>query len=865
MTHWDYAPAKLEVTLTDPNVVDYKEIVLQKGLEIQGYAEYLDGVPAGDLDIGAEPDWWHSWNVPESYPADSNGYFTLKYILPGTYSISAGFPPDEDGSRRARSVMETQLPPENGELLVVAIPEKSPGALASISGKVVFTGETKPGYVSITARSAHFRTGHADLGRDRSGKQRDEFVIDRLEPGVYQLKFSGEGIEQRMVHNVKAPTEGLVVELSARKKVKLRGTVVDKATGEPITEFKIRAYGQRNWVQVSDANGNFDLEVLGAGSRKVQVSAEGFALRISDEIRPDANERTVIELGIGAAIEGTVVDETGAPIEGASISYRYRHSRKESPDAKLITTSDPNGHFMIEEIPVDEHWQWHVFEHPGYAKETTFIELEENHVTEPEIVLKRGGSVEGYVYDHKGRPAANTTLYFMDETQFHYWKENRARLGTATTDELGYYRIDHLPEHMCFAFRGDPDSTRGVSVTSIIPSNDAIRRLDFGGPSRVTGRLIEDGRPLTQAKVVLRGSRAPWETAFEASYVTDSNGRFTFWGVPAGTRYLYYELEGVRGDAKWASLGIRGFQSGVDTDLGDLEIAPAVVMVRIETEQPDERPTSLNVVLQQFRESMLWGSKVGQLLSRSEPNAPYVFDKLMPGTYEVIVSRQTFPTTSIASTSIGRKPEQQAYPEVRRVFELAKGQKELKLNVMIPAGSASLSGKVISNDSNGAERTLVLRSTDQTVTMSVRPSLDGSYRIENLPAGDYTIGGASVAFDRHSVLTEVSLGQGEHKSLDIHIPGPGVSRDGYLVVQVISEDGLPLAGATVWLDRSGQAIYPHFDTDKSKSFAGEAGEYLLHAQHPGFVPVRQRVLMKARSQCNIQQLLEPVVITMNRR
>lgn len=853
-THWDYAPAKLEVTLTDPNVIEYRPIVLQKGLEIQGYAEYLDAVPAGDLDIGAEPDWWHSWNVPESYPVDADGYFTLKYILPGNYSISAGFPPDEDGSRRARSVMETQLPAEAGELLVVTIPEKSPGSLASISGKVVFSSGAKPRYISIGAHSPNLRTGYVDLGRDRSGKLRDEFVIDRLEPGVYQLRFSGEGIEEKTVHNVRAPTEGLVVELAAKKKGKLRGKVVDKARGEPITEFKIRASGQRNWLQVSDPNGHFDFEVLGTSSRTVQVSAEGFALKISGEIQPDADERTVIELGIGAAIEGTVVDETGTPIEGATISYRYRQSREESPDSRLITASDPNGYFMIEEIPADEHWQWYVFEHPDYAKETRFIELEENLLTEAEIVLKRGGSVEGYAYDEQGRPAANTTLYFLDETQFSYWKENRGRLGTAKTDEHGYYRIDHLPEQICFAFKGDPGNTLGTSVTSIIPSSDEIRRLDFGGPGRATGRLIEDGRPLARAKVVLRGSRAPWETTFEASYVTDSNGRFTFRGVPAGKRHLYYELEDVHGDAKWMSLGIRDFQSGADTDLGDFEITPGVVTVRIETERPDEPLGSLNVALQEFQQGLHWGRRVGQLLPRREPNDPYVFDKLAPGTYQVIVSRNVHPAT----TTVAKQP---VYPEVRRVFELAKGRRDLELNVMIPAGSASLAGKVISGDSKNPEHTLVLRSTDQTIRMSVISSSDGGYRLANLPAGDYTIGSAWTDFRTQ----EVSLGRGEHKSLDVHIPDPGVSRDGYLVVQVISEDGLPLTGTTVWLDRSGQAIYPHFDTDKGKSFKGQAGEYLLNAQHPGFAPVRQRVLMKARSQCNIQQLLDPVVITMNSR
>ncbi|NIP25563.1 MAG: sigma-70 family RNA polymerase sigma factor [Phycisphaerae bacterium] len=82
-TYRDYAPGRLEIILNDPNIIEFREIVLEKGISIAGYAEYLDGVPAADLRISAHPEWWHSHSLPRDYAVDANGYFTLEHILPG--------------------------------------------------------------------------------------------------------------------------------------------------------------------------------------------------------------------------------------------------------------------------------------------------------------------------------------------------------------------------------------------------------------------------------------------------------------------------------------------------------------------------------------------------------------------------------------------------------------------------------------------------------------------------------------------------------------------------------------------------------------------------------------------------------------
>jgi RNA polymerase sigma factor (sigma-70 family) len=841
MSYRDYAPEPLEVTLTDPNAIQHREIVLKKGLEVRGYAEYMDGVPAGDMRIGSEPDWWHSHNVPESYPVDANGYFTLKYVVPDTYSIHGHFPEDEDGSVTYLTVKEAELPPEEGELLVVTIPERSPGSLASISGKVTFADGVKPEHILITAQSPQLKTGLTDIGKDRSGNFRDEFVIDRLEPGVYRLRFSGDGIEEKTVRNVQAPSDGLVIELAGKKKVNLRGKVVEETTGEAITDFKVMAYGQRDWVHVSDAEGQFDIEVTGSEDRKVVVAADGYASKVSEPIVPDSNEWVVIELGIGGAIEGRIVDEYGGPIEGGRISYHYKQSRDESPDAKLITTSDANGLFVIDEIPLDRSQHWYVFEHADYAMEMRLIEVEGDAVVETEVVLSRGGSVEGHVYGEKGQPVAGTTVYFMDEPHFSYWNENRRRLCAVRTDEQGYYRIDHLPERLCFGFRGDPDKPYDATLMSILPRRGEVRRLDFGGQWRAVGRLLRDGEPLTDTKMMLLGNTDGHETAFTAYARTDSQGQFILRGMPSGRRYFYWAIPGLRSSGRWSEIGLFDFSSGVDLDLGDIEVFLGQVGIEVTAEKPNETLGQLEISIQRYSEKEFWGRRAGRLLPRSGANDKYVFSNLTSGIYEVIAKRQS-------------------YPSVRKVFTIERGQYEHEIDLLIPAGSSSLSGKIVGSES----ARLMLRNVDQTLTMEVVQSADGSYAIENLPADDYIIGRARVALGRQSKIKEVSLKSGENKTLDIEVESIGRKDGGYLVVMVVTEGGLPLAGAKAWLGKGGDIIEPHFDSDKSKSFAGDAGEYVLYAEYPGYIKIQQRVNIKPKEGLSTQEILEPLVITMSK-
>ncbi|MFC1677994.1 sigma-70 family RNA polymerase sigma factor [Planctomycetota bacterium] len=836
--HRDYALAGQKFIFTKDFEAKSIAFEMKTGFSVEGKAICSDGHPASGWEIYARPVWWNSVYCAYSYPIDANGVFVLEHVLPGDYQVGINIP--EGGGSSGLWSTKMALPPEDG-FIELNIPKPSPHIRVSISGTLEFLGGEMERGIWITARddSGNYGTTHIRKGQK-------DFTITNLVPGLYKINIDPMGSEAtKIFRNIKAPSEGLIFEIPMKKKISLRGKVLDKESGEAIAKFKARVSGQNYWQEIKDPDGIFEIQASGEKCQRVQIKADGFALKTSQEICPDANELTMIELGIGGAIEGIVLDEKRKPIQGAKISYRYRRSRDEESDEKYITTTDANGLFIIEDVPEKDSWQWFVINHPDYAPELKQIEVQDDYITDIEIVLKKGGAVEGYVYDAQGKIVPDTTLYFISEPRYRHWKENMGRLGSVTTDSNGFYRITCMPEKLCFGFRHEPDEQLGVVCTAILPRSGKSNFLDFGGQSHTTGRLLQDDTPMANIKVLLQGNAAGHETAFTAYALTNAEGKFTFWGIPQGRRYVYWSIPGLRGWGQWSEIGRFDFESGVDMDLGDFELQLAEVTIGIATENPNESLSQLDVYVQDYDEKMYYGRKVGQLSPRTEPNAPYVFSNITHGKYEAIVRRS-------------------GYPTIHKVFEVERGQEKYNVDLWIPAGSASLSGKIIPSDPKELQMPLMLRSVSQEITMGIQPAADGSYEIGNLPAGDYIIGRASVALSRQSKIKEVRLKSGENKKFDIEVDSIGRKYGGYLVVVIVTEEGLPLAGAKVWLEKGGDIIEPHFDSDKSTSFAGDAGEYILYAEYPGYRNIQQKVRFKSTEGLNTQEILKPVVITMSK-
>ncbi|MBL7154827.1 MAG: carboxypeptidase regulatory-like domain-containing protein [Phycisphaerae bacterium] len=822
---WDYAPSRLVVKLSDPSLLETGTIVMKKGIEVAGYAEYSDGVPAEGLRISPRPDWWHTNYSPESYPIDANGLFIMPQIAEGMYNIYINFPHADGGGSMSYSVLQTKLPLAEGELLVVKIPRKSPGSLVSISGKVIFTTEKRPDNYEVSAYSP--QGGHHDT---RLGPNQDTFEIDSLEPGLYTLRFSGTNVEEKVIKNVKAPGSGLEVELEYMDKPKLTGTVVLADSSEPPERFRARVRKLKThrgpnyviadrWTEFKNSQGQFSIEVVGPGIYQVQVAAEALAWGWSEKIDTDLGEPVVIKLHRGGSIEGTVVDEQGLPVAGASV-IPLSKACGTMPRVKDVFVSeagavetDAAGRFTLNNLAAGTETL--KVNHEDYTFNIVKgIEVSQDEVSEDvEIVLSRGGAVEGYVYDYEGKPQPNVTLLFQDDTGYGGGSDEEAgRFATAITDANGFYHVSRLPERMCYVRRSNSGGSLGVIRRSVLPQNGVTARLDFGGDPVVFGRMIVDATPLANARVILGDSSSPYWGVHKCIARTDAQGRFSFPGTPVGRYGIYYEQPDKRG--KWVKVAVIETQT-VDMDLGVIPGPIGTVRISIAPAEPNEPlPQGLNAYLQTG--TRYYALRAGTLAEPKTAGDPYIVTNILPGIYTATVRR-----------SDGVR--------FRERVEFTEEQAPLDVTLTIPKCTASIGGMFRSE----TDRSLVMWRSDGKVVASIIPE-NGRYAVKNLPAGDYAIG-RSVA-PRGWPLVEFGLAEGESKTLDLDPVDWPVQGRGRLIVQAVdSGNGIPLTAARMWLSRSGEIFEAPTTSSQGHVFDVPPGDYVLHAECIGYQEAEKAV------------------------
>ncbi len=270
-------------------------------------------------------------------------------------------------------------------------------------------------------------------------------------------------------------------------------------------------------------------------------------------------------------------------------------------------------------------------------------------------------------------------------------------------------------------------------------------------------------------------------------------------------------------------------------DLGDLEAVEAQVTVELLFADETLPVDRWDVSLCKRVESSL-SRQVGQLRPRREPSEPFVFGALSAGRYDVVVSRD-------------------GYPTIHDRLEIAPGQSQARTVVTIPSGDGRISGEVVSW-SDSEPWPLVLQSEDGRIERSVTPGADGRFEIGHLPEGEYFFSLSRL----DSALARVKLARGGHET--VRIEANPIDEHGYLHVLIVTDEGVPLATPDVWLERGGRVIEAYYNNDDATAFAAAPGTYTLCVHAPGFRSVRQRVELRGREGRTVQEVLAPLVVTM---
>ncbi len=262
----------------------------------------------------------------------------------------------------------------------------------------------------------------ASRGATKTGPD-GRYVLDDLSEGQFHVFASAEGFTRPDKKTVPSGSEG--VDFRFVSNGGISGKVLDLLSSAPITSFSVRyartrdgkpmGFGKRE--RFESADGTFEIDDVDPGRYVVQVSAEGYATKQSEElevVRKSVPSSVVIALDHGSMLRGVVLRSSDrAPVSGAVVSLRADASRdlfgndlsggfRRGGAGGVVTGED--GRFALMNVSPGEYAL--DVTHDLYAPQRVegIVVGDVGYFETPEVLLVKGGTVSGIVRDESGQP-----------------------------------------------------------------------------------------------------------------------------------------------------------------------------------------------------------------------------------------------------------------------------------------------------------------------------------------------------------------------------------------------------------------------------------------------------------------------------
>ena len=245
---------------------------------------------------------------------------------------------------------------------------------------------------------------------------------------------------------------------------------------------------------------------------------------------PESKE---FRLAHGVELGGVVVDEAGAPIEGATVELSTAFADSDYPPLKMTITSlktDARGRWRSAEVPDALGDVSLSISHPDYYQAAG------EHPSRGDLrrVLTRGETVTGRVVGPGGRPIVGANVKLRSGS-------SSAGIADAKTDADGRFALLHARPgefHVMAEADGFAPAFRDVQVKRGGGADAGEVAMEPGATLRV--RVVDaEGRPLSDARFspsLVRGRE--WGSSFRAK--TDAEGRAAWKDAPPGeTTYTF--------------------------------------------------------------------------------------------------------------------------------------------------------------------------------------------------------------------------------------------------------------------------------------------------------------------------------------
>jgi hypothetical protein len=436
----------------------------------------------------------------------------------------------------------------------------------------------------------------------------------------------------------------------------------------------------------------------------------------------NVTEIGTIRLSRGGSIVGTVVDASAEPVPGATIGTIASAPRIYQ---ERVVSSDQKGRFQIRGLMDGKIGV--VASHLSYA-ETRLENIEVDSTARPselEIVLRRGGALEGVVRTRDGTDIAGRTIQVHPQGRPYHSMERGAR-----TSEDGSFRIEHLPAGKLTASlqHTEGDGMYAVQSREVDIAEGETTYVEFHSRRVVVqGQVRRGGSALSGVEIELMP-----EGPFSASY-----GGISRVGPPtAGPRYLtgisdedgYYEL--LVGEPGEYSVSASAYGVGlpsrtvtipdVESLALDLDFGGAVVSGRV-VEKETDAPVAGAFVEASSTKLSAGGSGAGLEVG---PDGLFELE-LEPGEFAIVVRAEGYATAmeKVAVEEGGRSD---------LVFALSSGRR--------------ITGRILDTSGRGVGNLRVM-SLEDSPDISAPPMHmgyartipDGSFSLDDLAQGRYNV------------------------------------------------------------------------------------------------------------------------------
>jgi RNA polymerase sigma-70 factor (ECF subfamily) len=376
--------------------------------------------------------------------------------------------------------------------------------------------------------------------------------LDLLDPadGVVQVRLVLGMTGGRLIGRVVALDDGRPLA-GARVAVGVRPRQIDRRGDRVIEQWSPRAVR-------ADEGGRFAFDGLQAGEHEYAVRHEGYGISRGEvAIVAERDAELAVALPRAATVYGQVRDEGGGGlpnvsvfaydsepgmsfIQGGQIDFdrTFGHVGTVTADDgrfRLAGVTPGTAHLLVQALRKERPTDRESSSGQAYVHEERTIEAGAEVEWNP--ILTDGRVIEGWALYRDGRPLDGefVTLRAPDGTA----------KATIVTDRDGHFRFVCLTGPLYSIYVQVFDQPRGtppVELHGVVPDRGPVEvRATFdrpaeAKPARVTGRVLDDGRRLTNrraATVLLVTESNSWHTS-----QIDADGLFDFRHVEPGTLRL---------------------------------------------------------------------------------------------------------------------------------------------------------------------------------------------------------------------------------------------------------------------------------------------------------------------------------------